>query len=108
MSGGHFNYKDSELKNEIFDWEEKVTNQFEDLEISELVFDVLSLIHDYDWYISGDTGREDYLKAKRDFKKKWLRKNNVDTLEKIIDGKIESTRIELKEMLGDLENDEQN
>lgn len=48
MSGGHFNYKDSELKNEIFDWEEKVTNQFEDLEISELVFDVLDLIHEYD------------------------------------------------------------
>lgn len=106
MSGGHFNYKDSDLKNEIFDWEDKPSNQFEDLEISELVFDVLDLIHEYDWYVSGDTGRENYLEAKRAFKKKWLRKNNLDTLEKIIEGKIESTRIELKEMLGDLKNGE--
>ena len=106
MSGGHFNYKDSDLKNEIFDWEDKVSNQFQDPEISELIFDVLDLIHDYDWYISGDTGREDYLKAKATFKKKWLRKNNVATLEKIIEDRIVATSLELKEMLGDLENDQ--
>lgn len=106
MSGGHFNYKDSELKNEIFDWEDKPSNQFEDLEISRLVFDILELIHEYDWYISGDTGRENYLKAKRAFKKKWLRGNNVDTLREIIDDKLVATSLELKEMLGDLENGE--
>lgn len=106
MSGGHFNYVDSNLKNEIFDWEDKPTNQFEDLEISELVFDVLTLIHDYDWYISGDTGREDWLEAKKVFKRKWLRKNNLDTLEKLIEAKIESTRTELKEMLGDLRDEQ--
>ena len=105
MSGGHFNYKDSDLKNEIFDWEDKVTNQFEDLEISQLVFDVLELIHEYDWYISGDTGRENYLEAKRAFKKKWLRGNNVDTLREIIDDKLVATSLELKEMLGDLKNE---
>ncbi len=108
MSGGHFNYKDSDLKNEIFDWEDKASNQFEDPEISELVFDVLDLIHEYDWYVSGDTGRETYLKAKNAFKKKWLRKNNVATLEKIIEDRIVATSLELKEMLGDLKNDEQN
>ncbi len=105
MSGGHFNYEDSQLKNTIFDWEDKASNQFQDPEISELVFDVLTLIHDYDWYISGDTSRETWLEAKLDFKKKWLRKNNVDTLEKIIESRIEATRSELKEMLGDLKND---
>ncbi len=105
MSGGHFNYDDDRLKNTIFDYEDKPSNQFQDPEISELVFDVLTLIHDYDWYISGDTGREDWLKAKKEFKRKWLRKNNLDTLEKLIDSRIEATRSELKEMLGDLENE---
>ena len=108
MSGGHFNYEDSQLKNTIFDWEDKVSNQFQDPEISELVFDVLTLIHDYDWYISGDTSLETWLEAKLDFKKKWLRKNNVATLEKIIEDRIVATSLELKEMLGDLKNDEQN
>jgi len=105
MSGGHFNYDDGRLKDTIFDYDSKPTNQFEDPEIAELVFDVLTLIHDYDWYVSGDTGRDTWLEAKAVFKKKWLRKSNLETLEKIIEARIEATRSELKEMLGDLKND---
>ena len=99
MSGGHFNYRDSALKNEIFDYEDKVSNQFEDMEISHLVYDLLDLIHEYDWYISGDTNREDYLKAKREFKKKWLKGDRTDTLQKIIDDRLVEVSLELKEML---------
>lgn len=99
MSGGHFNYDDSRLKSTIFDYGDKVSNQFEDSEISRLVWDVLDLIHEYDWYISGDTGKQDYLKAKREFKKKWLRDNNTETLTKIIDEEVEKLRGDLKEML---------
>ena len=56
MSGGHFEYLDGRLKDEIFGYENKVKNVFEDREISELVFDVLDLIHEFDWYYSGDAG----------------------------------------------------
>ena len=49
MSGGHFEYLDSRLKEEIFGWTDKPENVFEDREISELVFDVLDLIHEFDW-----------------------------------------------------------
>ena len=55
MSGGRFDYLDLSLKNEIFGWSEKCYNVLEDVELSELVWDVLDLLHDYDWYISGDT-----------------------------------------------------
>ena len=48
MSGGKFNYVDSRLKDEIFSWEDEPRNGFVDREISELVLDVLNLIHDYD------------------------------------------------------------
>lgn len=41
MSGGRFNYLDSQLKHEIFGWTDKPSNVFEDREISELVWDIL-------------------------------------------------------------------
>ena len=50
MSGGHWNYQDASLKNEIFDYSEKPTNQFEDMEISQLVWDIFELMHEYDFW----------------------------------------------------------
>ena len=64
MSGGRFEYADMTAKNMIFDYD-KCTNVFEDREISELVWDIFDLIHQFDWYKSGDTDKSDYLKAKR-------------------------------------------
>lgn len=74
MSGGRFNYMNDTVQNEIFGyWDEgKIPNVFEDREISELIYDVFNLIHDFDWYASGDTCKETYLKQKAAFKKKWL------------------------------------
>ena len=86
MSGGRFDYKDSELKSEIYGWTDEPENVFEDMEISELVWDVLDLIHDFDWYASGDTCKETYLKAKAEFKKKWFSANHPSHY---TDGKIE-------------------
>ena len=69
MSGGYFDYRDSYLKNEIFGWcdDDNPRNVFEDREISELVWDVLTLIHDFDWYKSDDTCKDTYLKKKAIF-----------------------------------------
>lgn len=75
MSGGLFTYHDCELKNEIFGCTRdggKIPNVFEDREISEMVYDVLNLIHHYDWYHSGDTSEYAYLEAKNAFKDKWF------------------------------------
>jgi hypothetical protein len=99
MSGGHFEYTDSRLKSDIFGWSDKPTNAFEDKEISELVLDVLDLIHDYDWYVSGDTSRKTYLKAKADFKKKWFGNRDL-RVKSIIDDTINEVRTELYETFG--------
>ena len=48
MSGGHFNYADGNLKSEMFGWVDKPYDVMEDAEISELVWDLLDLIHKYD------------------------------------------------------------
>lgn len=99
MSGGHFNYQDSSLKSEIFGYGDEPSNEFEDMEISQLVFDVLTLIHDYDWYASGDTGPGDYHAAKEKFKEKWFKADRSERLIKIIDTKLDDVREELRAML---------
>lgn len=99
MSGGIFNYLDSTLKNEIYGWADTWSNVFEDREISELVWDVLNLIHDYDWYASCDTGKDDYLKAKAEFKKKWFSNRGV-AVRRTIDTAINELKAELYETYG--------
>ena len=105
MSGGFFDYKDSSLMWEIYP-DDVPTNEFEDREISELVWDVLNLIHDFDWYKSGDTGKEDYLKAKKEFKKKWFGSNRGLRIRRIVDEALEETKTELYETFGIEEEDD--
>lgn len=102
MSGGRFDYVDSRLKDEIFGWTDVPGNVFEDREISELVWDVLDLIHDFDWYASGDTCKETYLKAKQEFKKKWFSNRGV-RVRRIVDDALKRCKDELYETfaLGD-------
>lgn len=95
MSGGRFEYADMTAKNMIFGYD-RCTNVFEDREISELVWDVFDLIHDFDWYKSGDTDKSDYLKAKKAFKKKWFENRGVRA-RKIIDEALAELRRELYE-----------
>lgn len=99
MSGGRFDYVDSRLKDEIFGWTDKPGNVFEDREISELVWDVLDLIHKYDLYASGDTSKETYLKAKAEFKKKWFSNRGV-RVRRIVDDALKQAKDELYETFG--------
>lgn len=100
MSGGRFNYQDSMLKTEIFGWSDKPINVFEDREISALVFDVFDLIHDFDWYKSGDTSEEVWQKKKSIFKKKWFGSRSA-RLKSIINESIEELRKELYDTIGE-------
>lgn len=99
MSGGNFNYVDATLRDEIYGWSDAWHNVFEDREISELVWDILDLIHDYDWYVSGDTSKETYLKAKADFKNKWFNNRDV-VVKRVVDTAIEEVKAELYETYG--------
>ena len=100
MSGGHFEYADERAKNEIFGSTDEPRNVFEDREISELVWDVFNLIHDFDWYKSGDTCKETYLKSKADFKKKWMGGNRGVRVRRIIDTVLDEAKRELYETYG--------
>lgn len=76
------------MKYSLFGWTDQYKNILEDREISELVWDVLTLLHEYDWYKSGDNGRDDYLEAKRNFKKKWFTPDAVSDRRKCYIDKV--------------------
>ena len=99
MSGGHFDYRDMALKDAIFGYSSKPKNVFEDLEISRMVWDMLDLIHAFDWYICGDTGEESWLKAKAEFKQKWLGAPE-DRVRRIIDASLDEMRKEIYKTYG--------
>ena len=102
MSGGKFNYADCNLKSEIFGWNcdgKHIPNIFQDREISELVYDILDLIHVFDYYDSGDTGKDKYLQKKSEFKRKWLDNRGV-RVKYIVDHAIEEVKQELYETYG--------
>ncbi len=96
MSGGHFNYVNDYLQSELFGYKDRPTNVLEDREISELVWDVLQLIHTFDWYKSGDTGKETYMVAKEKFKKKWF-DDRGDRVQRVVDTALQEVREELYE-----------
>lgn len=101
MSGGYFNHQDRNAKLEIFsycyDETDKVPDVFHDREISEIVWDVFDLIHDFDWYVSGDTGEGQWNKAVHDFKEKWF----TDTgRNERYDRYLEDILKEMRELLG--------
>jgi hypothetical protein len=107
MSGGHFNYTNDTLCSEIYNWmvspdygdsgfnKSKLARRvdpFEDIIISELVFDVFCLMHSYDWYASADTGEEIYRKDVQRFKDKWLKQMPEERVKEIIEDELNLAR----------------
>ena len=87
MSGGAFEYLQSQLAAELFGWDADCTygkrghewsknarkiNPMKNKEVSELVWDALCLIHSLDWFKSGDNCEETYEEDLKWFKDKWL------------------------------------
>ena len=110
MSGGFWNYQNDQAARAIFGWNMDVyygedgfsqskyarrNNPLGDKMVSELVWEVFCLLHSYDWYASGDTGKETYLEDMKRFKTKWL----GVPLEEMVFREIEKALAEAKEDL---------
>lgn len=95
MSGGSFEY----LYYRILD---TYSDKMEDLEMELLLKDFCSVLHDLEWYRSGDYDEGDYRRAVADFKKKWLRQSDEQRLQNTVDyalGKLGALRSEIEELL---------
>lgn len=116
MSGGHWDYRNDYLAEDIFGWHmspnygekgfsqsamARKLNPLEDKLISELVWDVLCLLHSYDWYISADCSEKSYREDVAYFKDKWFGgRYKSSTVKKIINEDCENLRKELLQMFG--------
>lgn len=113
MSGGHWDYKNDWLCENIFgvypDYGKAGFDQskyarkrdpFEDIELSELIYDVFCLMHSADWYFSADTGEETYRKDVAYFKNKWLARTPKQRLEQEIESALDMARENLNTVFG--------
>ena len=94
MSGGSLDY--------IFYKVEEIAPKIPDRELSEMTKDFAELLHDLEWYDSGDTGYDDWNRARDKFKNKWFGNRNKN-LKDIIQKATDELKTELLEMIGDKE-----
>ena len=101
MSGGSYNYIYETLS-------EECEGQMYDPEMEELIKDLCKVLHDLEWWQSGDTGEEKYRKTLQKFKGKWFGTDAARTkrLKKYIDDQIRIVKIELYNMLSAESEDE--
>lgn len=82
MSGGHFDCDYDYFK--MHDWAKRIQQDGNPL-FADLLRDVGNLLHSYDWWKSGDTSREDWLKDWKAFLNKWTGSSVKDLSDKQIE-----------------------
>lgn len=95
MSGGSYDYKSYVI-------EEYYAGRMYDLELDEMMKDLVKVLHDVEWWQSGDIDEEDYRKTVDEFKKKWFKRRKID-IEAFINSVFEKQKQELKKSLKYLE-----
>lgn len=70
MSGGAFNY-------EYYRFNEAYSEQMNDPILNELIEDLTDVLHDLEWYESGDYSEIEYRETVNKFKDKWIRKKQL-------------------------------
>ena len=115
MSGGHWEYKNDSLAHEIFGWGmdpdygedgfsqsrlAATINPLEDAEMSEMLWDMLCVLHSYDWYACSDTCEETYRRDVKRFKEKWLGKPTKARVQRIADHELERVKEVLYKTFG--------
>lgn len=78
MSGGCLGYFYGQLEEHVGD--------FADRELDELVQDLVTLFHEREWYLSGDTSKGAWNDARDKFKRKWFGEGaRQERIEKYLD-----------------------
>jgi hypothetical protein len=93
MSGGSMDYVYARISEAAY--------YVHDKEIKELLKDLSELLHDLEWYESGDYGKDTYLKSLAEFKKKWFKDDRTERLKSYIDESLKVVKEELYALVGD-------
>ena len=99
MSGGSHNYIYSRSSHEC-------EGEMHDAEMNDLIKDLCEVLHDLEWWQSGDYSEDQYRKTVSEFKKKWFKVDRSTRLKGYIDDQIEAVRRKLYSLIGE-EGDEE-
>lgn len=91
MSGGSMNYAYRHL-NDMADY-------VKDKEVKDLFNDLAELMHDLEWWDSGDYDKSDYLETLENFKAKWFGKDKKsERIKKYVNECLDKLKEEVTEM----------
>ena len=93
MSGGSMDYLCNKIENQL--------PYVDDLEIKDLMTDLAELMHDLEWWQSGDYGRDSYEETLSKFKAKWFKGDRQERLKGYIDEQIGIVRSQLYSLIGE-------
>ena len=94
MSGGSYSYIYVRLS-------EECEKRMYDAEMNDLIKDLCDVLHDLEWWQSGDTSEERYRKTLSTFKKKWFKGDREQRLKGYIDEQIGTVRSQLYSLIGE-------
>lgn len=92
MSGGSMDYICFKLSD--------AADYIQDKEVKDLTKDLADLLHDLEWYESGDYGRDTYEKSLKEFKKKWFTGSRNERLKKYLNDSLDGIKSEIENLLG--------
>ena len=75
MSGGSYNYIYSKLSVEC-------EGEMRDAEMDDLIKDLCEVLHDLEWWQSGDYSEDQYRETVSEFKKKWFKNELIKLIDK--------------------------
>lgn len=93
MSGGSYDYIYHKLRVEC-------AQRMYDDEMNELIIDLADVLHDLEWWESGDYCEESYRNTLRAFKAKWFQGDREQRLKYYVDANLEKCRKELYDLIG--------
>ena len=93
MSGGSMDYVCYRVSEEA--------DKMGDREIIALCKDVASLMHDREWFLSGDYTESDWKKSLSGFKKKWFKESRSSRLASLVEEVFAEARDECMNMIGE-------
>ena len=79
---------------------DEAASMCEDMELAELLRDAALVLHDEEWWRSGDSSEDAYRKMLAEFKAKWFEGDRADRLKGYVDREIEQCRKRCYSIIG--------
>ena len=92
MSGGSYSYIFSRLSSEC-------EGRMYDAEMNDLIRDLCDVLHDLEWWQSGDSSEDRYRNTLTKFKAKWFKGDRQERLKGYIDEQIGIVRSQLYSLI---------